>query len=142
MFLRSFCTKKRCFFDGFGRKNWVPSPLPLPHPSPLPSSSPTGSPVFESTCCDSQFHTKVTRKLVNCTQNSPRKAGYSRSMHMPAAPPFTVEGLHERITTEITNNNHWVASAKCVSLTRKMQLYPTDMSYTKIRDPAKSPASV
>ena len=27
-FLRAFCTKKRCFFDGFGRKNWVPSPLP------------------------------------------------------------------------------------------------------------------
>ena len=40
---------------------------------------------------------------------------------MPAALPFTVEDLHERMTTEITNNNHRLASAAFVSLTHTMQ---------------------
>ena len=85
---------------------------------------------------------KSHENLLIVPQNSPRKAGSSRSIHMPAALPFTVEDLHKRITTEITHNNHRVASAACVSLTHTMQHCPTDMSYTKIRDPAKSPASV
>ena len=146
-----FLHKETRLFDGFDRKNWVPSPLPPPSP-PLPLlpfqrghdwvKSETLRLFSNRPVIIRKSTLKSHENLLIVPKNSPRKAGYSRSIHMPAAHPFTVEDLHERITTEVTNNNHRVASAACVSLTHTMQHRPTDMSYTKIRDPAKSPASV
>ena len=66
---------------------------------------------------------KSRPKIINQTNDSPENVGYSRSIHMPAALPFTVEDLNKGITTEFTftNSNHGLASTAFVSLTHTVQ---------------------